>query len=154
MSRAARRGSRRRVPSTCPRRGPVRFTLIVKVARNFFALLMPLFGVLLAGGPLGCEVLGLGPPAPPKLPAPAVPETPEIEIPAPPEPPEVKPPDQPTVDTPDPEDGACCLRGGEAVGRTCGAGVQRCCTQKLERDECESSGGLWFHTGLGCAGAC
>jgi hypothetical protein len=129
--------------------------MAVKPARHLCALLLTLIAVLVAGGPIGCELLGLGIPEPPKLPqAPEVPETPEIEIPKPPEAPDVKAPEAPKVDTPDPEGGACCLRGGEQVGKSCGAGTKACCTQKLELDECEGAGGLWYHTVQGCAGSC
>jgi hypothetical protein len=128
---------------------------VVKLARNLVALPIPLFAVLLAGGPLGCELLSLGIPEPPKLPEmPQAPETPEIEVPKPPDAPDVKAPEAPKVDAPDPEGGACCLRSGEMISKACGSGVKRCCSGRIELDECEAAGGLWFHTVQGCAGSC
>lgn len=133
----------------------MRITLIVKLARNLVALPIPLVAVLLAGGPLGCELLGMGVPEAPKLPTlPQAPEAPEIEVPKPPDAPDIKLPEAPKVDAPDPEGGACCLRSGENISKACGYGVKRCCTGRMERDECESAGGLWFHTVQGCAGSC
>jgi hypothetical protein len=127
----------------------------VKLARHISALTLATLAILVAGGPLGCELLGLSVPEPPKVPeAPQMPEAPELpEAPQPPDPPEK--PQAPTVDVPpDHDGGVCCMRSG-AVERVCGSGAKRCCTLKYDdTDVCEESGGLWFSSVAGCRGAC
>lgn len=124
----------------------------MKLARHLSALSLATVAVLLAGGPLGCELLGYKPPEIPQTPQ--LPEAPEVpEPPAEPEPPTA--PQGPKVDVPpDHEGGVCCMRAG-AVEQVCGVGVKRCCTLKYDDPgDCEDEGGFWFHTVEGCAGAC
>lgn len=127
----------------------------MKLARHLSALSFLALSILLAGGPLGCEWLGLAALAVPAVPqAPEAPAPPEIpEPPKAPEPPAA--PQTPTVDVPgDHEGGVCCIRSGP-VEQTCGVGAKRCCTLKLDgAGDCEDAGGLWFHSVDGCRGAC
>ncbi|XYH97453.1 hypothetical protein ACMHYB_58490 [Sorangium sp. So ce1128] len=53
----------------------------------------------------------------------------------------------------DPESRRCCFRSGESVAKVCES-KERCCTGKYDRSVCEDSGGLWFNSADGCAGAC
>ncbi|HTN90319.1 MAG TPA: hypothetical protein VL242_41875 [Sorangium sp.] len=53
----------------------------------------------------------------------------------------------------DPESRRCCFRSGESVAKVCES-EERCCTGKYDRSACEDSGGLWFNSADGCAGAC
>ncbi|AKT41834.1 hypothetical protein [Chondromyces crocatus] len=129
---------------------------LVKLARHLSALSFLAFLVLVAGGPLGCNYLGmLGVPPPPTIPdMPQLPPPPEIpEVPKPPDPPQS--PQMPAVDVPEDHDGGvCCVRTG-AVETMCGVGAKRCCTLKLDgAGACESAGHLWFHSVDGCRGAC
>jgi hypothetical protein len=138
---------------------PARPKGIVTLLRHLAALFVPVAAVVLAGGPLGCQLLQLaGVPGAPSLPAtpslPSVPEVPKAEVPDVNMPSGPSLPEAPKMDVPkDEEDEVCCLRSGP-VEQVCGAGAKRCCTIKLDRDKCESEGGLWFHSVRGCAGAC
>jgi hypothetical protein len=128
----------------------------VKLLRNLVALSVPVTAVFLAGGPLGCQLIGIPDvPQPPstQLPnLPSMPEVPKVDLPNTPSAPTM--PEAPKMDVPkDEEDEVCCLRSGP-VEQVCGAGSKRCCTMKLDRDRCESEGGFWFHSVRGCAGAC
>jgi hypothetical protein len=118
----------------------------MKVLRHFSAVVVTALGVILMGGPLGCDLF-----QPPALPAapelPSAPSAPSVEVPAAPSAPE-----PPKIDVPKGETGGvCCLRTGHAE-QVCGS--SRCCTGKLDRDACPASGGYWFFTVRGCAGAC
>lgn len=111
--------------------------------RRLFALFAVASGAVLAG-PLGC---GLFTP-------PSAPTIPDLKPPELPKPPEVKPPQLPKVPSPVPLDeaGNCCFRNVQAHDRCDGA--TRCCPPKIEREDCESKGGFWFHAPEDCAGAC
>lgn len=131
---------------------------IVKPLRHLVALCLPLVAVVLAGGPLGCQLIALPDvPQPPKLELPQLPQAPEVpqvQAPSVPSPSLPSAPEKPKMDVPpDEEDAICCLRSGP-VQQICGGDAKRCCTIKLDRDQCESEGGLWFHSVRGCAGAC
>jgi hypothetical protein len=130
----------------------------VKPLRHIVALSVPFFAVVLGGGPLGCQLIGLPDmPQAPKLDMPQLPQAPEVpsvSAPSVPSPSLPSEPEKPKMDVPlDEEDEVCCLRSGP-VEQICGGDAKRCCTIKLERDDCESQGGLWFHSVRGCAGAC
>jgi hypothetical protein len=133
----------------------------VKPLRQFVALCVPFAAIVFAGGPLGCQLLGIPqlpqiPPTPrfelPQIPQ--APELPQVQAPSLPSPSLPSAPEKPKIDVPLDEDQAiCCLRSGP-VQQVCGGGTERCCTIKFERDDCEAQGGLWFHSVRGCAGAC
>lgn len=128
----------------------------MKLIRHFAALCVPVVAVVLAGGPLGCQLFGLPDvPQTPQLPdLPSAPEVPSAELPNVQAPSAPSLPEAPKMDVPKDEDTeVCCLRSGP-VEQVCGAGAKRCCTIKVDRDRCESEGGLWFHSVRGCAGAC
>ncbi|UQA62871.1 hypothetical protein [Polyangium aurulentum] len=130
----------------------------MKLLRNLVTLSVPVVAVLLAGGPLGCQLLGLPDvPQPPSTQLPELPSTPSVpsaEVPNVQTPSAPSMPEAPKMDVPkDEEDEVCCLRSGP-VEQICGANTKRCCTIKLDRDRCEAEGGLWFHSVRGCAGAC
>jgi len=131
----------------------------VKPLRNLVALCVPVIAVVLAGGPLGCSLIALPDmPAAPKAELPQLPQAPSVpsvDAPAPPSASLPSAPEKPKMDVPPDEDSEiCCLRGGGQVEQVCGGGSKRCCTIKLDRDQCESQGGLWFHSVPGCSGAC
>ena len=111
--------------------------------RRIFALLAVVAGAAFAG-PVGCGLF-----APPMPVVPEMPKAPEM-----PKPPDAKPPEVPKLQSPVKVDdaGNCCYRNTVAVDRCNGA--TRCCPPKIERDECESKGGFWFHSPEDCAGAC
>jgi len=126
----------------------------VKALRYLSSLSIPLLAVLVAGGPLGCEIFQPPSiPSPPMLPTvpemPTMPEVPSVQTPSAPE-----APSTPKVDVPDGEKGAvCCLRSGKAE-QYCGGDAKRCCSGRFERDSCEDVGGFWFNSLQGCFGAC
>ncbi|AGP41813.1 hypothetical protein [Sorangium cellulosum] len=62
-------------------------------------------------------------------------------------------PQDPTAAPEPPESRKCCFRSGESVAKVCES-KERCCSGRYERSECEDSGGLWFQSADGCAGAC
>ncbi|MDI1479754.1 hypothetical protein [Polyangium sp. y55x31] len=130
----------------------------MKPLRHLVALCVPFVMVALAGGPLGCQLIGLpDAPQPPKVQLPQMPQAPAVptvDVPSPPSASLPSAPEKPKMDVPLDEDTeVCCLRSGP-VEQVCGGDAKRCCTIKLERDACEDQGGLWFHSVRGCAGAC
>ncbi|WP_104987897.1 hypothetical protein [Sorangium cellulosum] len=97
--------------------------------------------VLVMSGSFGCDTVAT-------LVAPAVPVVIEKAT----APGEAAPAD-PAAAPEDPESRKCCFRSGEGAAKSCES-QERCCTGKYDRSECEDSGGLWFHSADGCAGAC
>lgn len=115
-------------------------TAIMKLAGTARALGSAL-AVLVMIGSFGCDTVAT-------LVAPAVPVAIEKAT-APGEP---APPEDPAAPE-DPESRKCCFRSGENVAKVC-ENKDRCCSGKYDRSACEDSGGLWFHSADGCAGAC
>ena len=115
-------------------------TAIMKPAGNARALGSAL-ALLVMIASFGCDTVAT-------LVAPAVPVVIEKAT-APGEP---AAPEDPAAPEP-PESRKCCFRSGESVAKVCES-QERCCSGRYDRSACEDSGGLWFQSADGCAGAC
>ncbi|CAN98683.1 putative secreted protein [Sorangium cellulosum So ce56] len=115
-------------------------TAIMKPAGNARALGSAL-ALLVMIASFGCDTVAT-------LVAPAVPVVIEKAT-APGEP--AAPEDPAAPETP--ESRKCCFRSGEGAAKVCES-QERCCSGRYDRSACEDSGGLWFNSADGCAGAC
>ena len=104
-----------------------------------FALVF-LFVAIVAGGPLGCDLL-------------KAPELPGMEAPSAPEAPGVEAPKAPEGMTGE-KDGACCIRRAESAAKACPEGQDRCCTAKYDSEKCEEMNGSWFRSARDCSMMC
>lgn len=103
-----------------------------------FALVF-LFVAVVAGGPLGCDLL-----KPPELPGM---EAPKVEA------PDVKAPEAPAGEE-DEEKGACCIRRASGAEKACAQGQDRCCSMTVDSEKCEELNGSWFRSARDCSMMC
>ena len=98
--------------------------------------------VAIAGGPLACDLFK--PPEMPQAPGAEPPKEPEIP----------KGPDAPEAPVEKEPGGNCCVKRNSWLSeRVCQPAGARCCSDKMDSEECTERGGVWFHSAEGCAGA-
>jgi len=100
-----------------------------------------LFVAVVAGGPLGCDLL-MGA-ALPALEAPKAPEAPGVEA-----------PQAPEGVGGEEGAGACCIRRASGAEKACPEGQDRCCSMKVDSDKCEELNGSWFRSARDCSMMC
>jgi hypothetical protein len=111
----------------------------VRTIQYGFALVF-LFVAVVAGGPLGCDLL-------------KAPELPGLEAPSAPEAPDVKAPEAPAGAEAEGA-GACCIRRASGAEKACPQGQDRCCSMKVDSEKCEELNGSWFRSARDCSMMC